>query len=230
MCPCESESISFEWKSSIGLFAQGSRPDDLYYSQNPNLYQYLGQDDEFMRLARPRFERIEIQIIDETEIPLTNRFERLQPNNWDDLFQIEYQEIPHHDFFEIDPYDYAGDLLFPLPLSNSPGLSHEYPIISVESRAFLGSPSLEEPHQNCPLLEFIEEDTFGCEKVFHHHYHENEENQEDLSFLIVYSEIPKGQAQKKIRSQIDQYSGSKDACSKIIGRHPERFRYLLVGM
>ena len=78
MHPGENESVSFEWKSSIGLFAQGSRPDDLYYSQNPNLYQYLGQDDEFMRLARPRFERIDIQIIDETEIPMTNRFERLQ--------------------------------------------------------------------------------------------------------------------------------------------------------
>ena len=220
MHPGENESVSFEWKSSIGLFAQGSRPDDLYYSQNPNLYQYLGQDDEFMRLARPRFERIDIQITEETEIPIENSQRNI---SWSNLSQ---RIIPNRD------YNYA--VRFDRPRFERIDIQTieetEIPIENLQrnivwtdlSKLFL----IPNPDYNYAARFDYDEDFLAPR--LHLNSLENEENQEDLSFLIVYSEIPKGRAQKKIRSLIDQYSGSRAACSKMIGWQPEWFRYLLV--
>ena len=58
MCPSETINGSFEWSPSTGLFEQESRPDDPYYSRNPNLYRYspwdfqTENDEDFQEIER----------------------------------------------------------------------------------------------------------------------------------------------------------------------------------
>ena len=178
MCPSETLTGSFEWSPSTGLFEQESRPDDPYYSRNPNLYRYSPWD--FQTENDEDFQEIERRE-EEVDHPLNFL-------SWTPLRPRPLRPI----FIDFRLHDVSGVIELDERL-------HE----SHESYSICRSPFSErlkeEPLDNCSSRSVELKDDGNLPSPF----------------------VPKDKLvwmnQKKMRSQSDPYSGSRAACSQIIG-------------